>query len=94
MVKTTEYFIPVGDNLDVENELAKLREELDYNRGFLESVMKKVDNHRFVQNAPPSVLDLERKKKSDAEMKIKSLEERIEQLKNQPPKSRRAGLNT
>ena len=49
---------------------------------FLISVMKKLDNHRFVQNAPASVLDLERKKKSDAESKIKSIEERIKELKD------------
>ena len=71
MVGTTEYFIPLSGKLDVEGELAKIREELDYNRGFLVSVMKKLDNERFVQNAPANVLELERKKKSDAEMKDK-----------------------
>ena len=80
MVNTTEYFIPMGENLDIEGELKKLKEELEYNRGFLESVMKKLDNDRFVQNAPLSVLELERKKKSDAESKIKSIEGRIKEL--------------
>ena len=62
--------------MDVEAEIAKIKEELEYHRGFLVNVMKKLDNERFVQNAPASVLELERKKKSDAESKIKSLEER------------------
>jgi len=53
-----------------------------YHRGFLISVMKKLDNDRFVQNAPASVLELERKKKSDAESKIKSLEDRLRELKS------------
>jgi valyl-tRNA synthetase len=82
MVGTTEYFIPLGSNLDVEGELEKMNEELDYQRGFLATVMKKLDNESFVKNAPSSVLDLERKKKSDAESKIKSLEERMKELKN------------
>src|SRR5664280_53240 len=82
MVNTTEFFIPVGDKLDVEGEMARISEELDYYRGFLASVMKKLDNERFVKNAPASVLDFERKKKSDAESKIKSLEERIKALKS------------
>ena len=66
--------------MDVEGELVKIRLELDYNQGFLTSVMKKLDNQRFVQNAPTKVLELERKKKSDAELKIKSLEERLKEL--------------
>jgi valyl-tRNA synthetase len=81
MVQTTEFFIPLGDKLDVEGEIARIGEELEYNRGFLASVMKKLDNEPFVKNAPASVIDLERKKKSDTESKIKSLEERIKELK-------------
>jgi valyl-tRNA synthetase len=80
MVGTTEYFMPLGEKLDIEGELAKIREELEYNRGFLTTVMKKLGNERFVQNAPANVLELERKKKSDAESKIKSLEERMREL--------------
>ncbi len=80
MVNTTEYYIPVSGTQDIEGELKRLNEELHYNKGFLASVMKKLENDRFVQNAPASVLDLERKKKSDAESKIKSLEEEIERL--------------
>lgn len=80
MVGTTEYFIPLSGTIDIGDELRKLNDELEYNRGFLISVMKKLDNHRFVQNAPPSVLELERKKKSDAETKIRAIEERIKEL--------------
>ena len=82
MVRTTEFFIPLAGTLDVEGEITKLQEDLVYNRGFLLSVMKKLENERFVQNAPASVLDLERKKKSDAESKIKSLEQRLKELKS------------
>jgi valyl-tRNA synthetase len=80
LVKTTEYFIPLGDNLDIEGELAKIAGDIEYQRGFLVAVMKKLDNDRFVNNAPASVLDMERKKKSDAESKIRSLEERQKEL--------------
>jgi valyl-tRNA synthetase len=80
IVGTTEYFIPLEGKLDVGAELLKLKEELEYYRGFLISVLRKLENERFVQNAPASVLALERKKKRDAESRIKSLEERIKAL--------------
>jgi valyl-tRNA synthetase len=82
MTGTTEFFIPLEGKLDVEAELSKIREEIEYHKGFLNSVMKKLGNERFVQNAPAAVLDLERKKKSDAESKIASLEERKRELKS------------
>jgi len=81
MVRTTEYFIPLAGTQDVEGEIEKLEEDLVYNKGFLVSVMKKLENERFVQNAPASVLEMERKKKSDAESKISSIEERIKELR-------------
>jgi len=80
MVGTTEFFIPLGDRLNPEKELAKINEELKYYKGFLMSVMKKLENERFVSNAPATVLELERKKRSDAEIKISSLEARIKEL--------------
>jgi valyl-tRNA synthetase len=80
MVGTTEYFIPASGKFDVESEITRIKEELNYNRGFLVNVMKKLDNERFVNNAPASILELERKKKSDAESKIKSLEEALKSL--------------
>jgi valyl-tRNA synthetase len=84
MVGTTEYFIPLAGILDVESEIARLQEDLNYNRGFLVNVMKKLDNERFVKNAPANVLELERKKKSDAESKIKSMEEALKSLNHAP----------
>jgi valyl-tRNA synthetase len=80
MVNTTEYFIMTEGTLDIGTELKKLHEDLEYNRGFLSSVMKKLDNQRFVQNAPPDVIELERKKKNDAETRISALEKRIREL--------------
>ena len=82
MVGTTEFYIPMEDILDVDEEINKLTEELDYTKGFLSSVMKKLENERFVQNAPEKVVNMEKKKKEDAESKIKTLEERINSLKN------------
>jgi valyl-tRNA synthetase len=77
MVKTTEFHIPLGEKIDIESERAKIKTDLDYFKGFLDSVMKKLNNERFVKNAPPAVIELERKKKSDTESKIKSLEEAL-----------------
>jgi valyl-tRNA synthetase len=87
MVKTTEYFIPFAGIPDADGELAKIKEDLDYNRGFLVSIMKKLENKRFVQNAPANVLDLEKKKKSDTESKILSLEERMKELQSRENKT-------
>ncbi len=75
MIRTTEFYIPLGKKIDAENEMLKIRADMDYYRGFLETVMQKLNNERFVQNAPSKVLELERKKKSDTESKIRSLEE-------------------
>ena len=80
LVGTTEYAVPLGNNIDVEAELAKLNEDLKYMQGFLRTVMGKLSNERFVNNAPAQVVELERKKKADAESKIKSIEERIASL--------------
>ena len=80
-VHATEYAIPMGNNIDVEAELKKLEGELQHAQGFLKTVMGKLNNERFVQNAPEAVVALERKKKADAEEKIKSLEESIAALK-------------
>ena len=80
-VHATEYAIPLGNNIDVEAELKKLESELQHAQGFLKTVMGKLNNERFVQNAPEAVVALERKKKADAEEKIRSLEESIAALK-------------
>ena len=80
-VHATEYAIPMSNAIDVEAELKKLEAELKYAQGFLKTVMGKLGNERFVQNAPEAVVVMERKKKADAEEKIKSLEESIAALK-------------
>lgn len=81
LVGTTEYAVPLGNNIDVEAELKKLEADLQYMQGFLRTVMGKLNNERFVNNAPENVVALERKKKADAESKIKSIEERIAELR-------------
>lgn len=81
LVKTTEYAVPLGDMINVEEELAKMEEELKYNEGFLKSVMKKLSNERFVSGAPEKVVAIERQKQADAESKIASLKESIAKLK-------------
>jgi valyl-tRNA synthetase len=81
LVKTTEFAVPLGDNINKEEELAKLQEELKYQEGFLHSVMNKLSNESFVSKAPEKVIEMERKKQADAESKIKSLKESIESLK-------------
>ena len=81
LVGTTEYAVPLGALLNVDEEIKKLEEELKYLQGFLKSVSGKLSNEKFVNNAPQAVVDAERKKQSDAESKIKSLEESIASLK-------------
>lgn len=68
-VHATEYAIPMSNAIDVEAELKKLEAELKYAQGFLKTVMGKLGNERFVQNAPEAVVAMERKKKADAEEK-------------------------
>ncbi|MGE4433739.1 MAG: valine--tRNA ligase [Bacteroidales bacterium] len=81
LVGTVEMSVPLTNRINVEEELAKMTEEINYLNGFLQSVMKKLDNERFVANAKPEVVDAERKKKADAEAKILLLQESIAQLK-------------
>ncbi len=80
IVKTTEFYIPLGDKVNIEEELQKLQDEIVYQKGFLEKVNKKLSNEKFTNNAPEKVVELERRKKQDAETKIKTLEERIADL--------------
>jgi valyl-tRNA synthetase len=81
IVRTIEFYIPLLNKLNEEDEIKRINEELTYSRGFLSSVMKKLENENFVRNAPPAVIDMEKKKKADAESKIKSLEERLKEMK-------------
>lgn len=80
MVKSNEYFIPMGDAVDIDAERKKLTEELEYTKGFLASVDKKLSNERFVSGAPEKVVAMERSKQSDAVSKIKVLEEKLASL--------------
>ena len=80
-VKSSNFYIPLDGFIDVEEELKKLEEELKYTKGFLTSVMKKLGNERFVNNAPEAVVAKEKEKQADAEAKIKVLEERIASMK-------------
>nr|MBP6196716.1 valine--tRNA ligase [Fermentimonas sp.] len=77
LVGTTEYTVPLTDNIDTEAELKKLEAELTYTEGFLKSVQKKLSNEKFVQNAKPEIVENERKKMADAESKIALIKENI-----------------
>ena len=76
-VKSNEYYIPLAGSVNIEEEIATLTQELEYTKGFLNSVMKKLSNERFVNNAPEQVITNERKKQSDAEAKIKTIQEQL-----------------
>jgi len=80
VIKSTEFFISFGGKVDAAKEKETLLKDLEYNKGFLASVNKKLDNEKFVNGAKPEVIEIERKKKADAEAKIKSLEESLKAL--------------
>jgi valyl-tRNA synthetase len=77
VVGSNEYFIPLEGAVDVEEQKEKIKEEIDYMKGFLKKVEKKLSNERFVENAPEKVVEMERQKQYDAESKIKVLEEQL-----------------
>ncbi|GGI56821.1 valine--tRNA ligase [Winogradskyella haliclonae] len=79
-VKSNEYFIPMAGAINVEDEIKKLTEELNYTQGFLKSVQKKLSNERFVNNAPEQVVASEKKKEADALAKIETIEKSLESL--------------
>jgi len=81
IVGTTEFAIPLDRFINVEEELKKLEADLAHQQGFLRGVMAKLGNERFVQNAKPEIVELERKKKADAESRIATIEEAIKALK-------------
>jgi valyl-tRNA synthetase len=80
LVGTLEFYIPLGGKIDAAQEREAILKEIEYNKGFLASVDKKLSNEKFVNSAPPRVIEMERKKKADAEAKIKSLEESLRGL--------------
>ena len=81
IVKSTEFYVPMKAGADNSAEIAKLEEQLKYTQGFLESVMKKLSNERFVANAKPEVVEVERTKQADAESRIRVLTEQLEMLR-------------
>lgn len=82
IVNNVEYFVPVGTGVDAGEEIERLEAELEYTRGFLESVQKKLDNERFVNHAPAAVVAKEKQKLEDATGKIRVLAAQIEKLKS------------
>ncbi|WP_422008881.1 valine--tRNA ligase [Roseivirga pacifica] len=81
VIKSDEFYLPMPEgSIDVEAEKAEIEKELEYTKGFLNSVMKKLSNERFVNNAPEQVVASEKKKQADAESKIKVLEEKLASL--------------
>jgi valyl-tRNA synthetase len=80
-VKSNEYFIPITGNINVEEEIAKLTEELIYIQGFLKSVQAKLSNEKFVNGAPEKVLANEKQKEADALAKITTIEQSLASLK-------------
>jgi valyl-tRNA synthetase len=80
VVDQNEYFIPFGDSIDVEAEKEKLTKELEYTKGFLTSVQRKLQNEKFVNSAPEQVVAIERKKEADALGTIAVLEEKLASL--------------
>jgi len=79
-VKSNEYFIPMTSDINVEEEKAKIEEELKYIEGFLKSVQKKLSNERFVNNAPEQVIKIERQKEADALAKVETLKTSLSNL--------------
>jgi valyl-tRNA synthetase len=81
VIKSTEFYIPLEGKIDSAKEREVIEKDLEYQRGFLTSVEKKLSNEKFVSSAPPNVVETERRKKADAEAKIKALQESLERLK-------------
>lgn len=80
-VKSNEYFVPVAGAVNVEEEIEKLTEELNYTKGFLKSVQSKLLNEKFVNSAPEKVVAMEKQKEADALAKIATIEQSIQSLK-------------
>jgi valyl-tRNA synthetase len=80
VVKNNEFYVPFNEFIDTEQEINKIRAEIEDRKGFLNSILKKINNEKFMANAPEKVVQLELKKKNDAESQIRILEERITNL--------------
>ena len=77
---SNEFYIPYGGNIDIEGEKRKIMKELEHLNKFLISIKKKLDNNKFVSNAPVKVIEMERKKENDTMEKIKILENRLKNI--------------
>ena len=80
VLKGHEFFVPLAESVDPDSERKRLEDEIKYTKGFLASVEKKLSNERFVSGAPEKVIAIERKKKTEAEEKIKALEEQLKSI--------------
>lgn len=80
LIGTSEFTIPLEGKIDATKEKETIQKDIEYQRGFLISVDKKLSNEKFVNSAPPQVIEIERKKKADAEAKIKALEESLARI--------------
>lgn len=80
VIGRAEYAVPYGETVDVESQVEKMKEELNYTRGFLTSVQKKLTNEKFVNGAPQKVVELERAKEADALAKIELIEEKLKSM--------------
>ena len=80
-IQTHEFFVPLTDGVDHEEEVRKLEEELVYQEGFLKSVLQKLSNEKFVANAPEKVITMERKKEADARARIATIKESLAHLR-------------
>ncbi len=76
-VKSNNYYVPVNNNINIDEEIIKLKTELSYTEGFLNSVRKKLSNTRFVENAPEKVIQIEKDKEQDALSKIKAIKDSL-----------------
>ena len=81
LLKSSEFFIPFSAGIDKDAERERLQRELEYNQGFLKSVQSKLANERFVSNAKPEVVEIEKRKQADAEAKIRAIEEQLAGLR-------------
>jgi valyl-tRNA synthetase len=80
IIKNDEFYIPAEGDIDQDQKIIEIERELEYTKGFLQAVMKKLDNKNFVENAPEKVVEMERKKQTDAQIRIRKLEESLDNL--------------
>ncbi len=79
--QTIEYTIPINKYLNTEEEIIKIEKEIEYYEGFLSSINKKFNNEQFITKAPKNIIENEKMKKNDAEIKLNKLKKQLEQLK-------------